>query len=101
MPPCPKCNATRWAGQPHVCKDAVHNSVDNVNHPPHYTSHPSGVECITVVEHLSYNLGNAIAYLWRAPHKGNLQEDLDKAIWYIKREKTRLSTPDADALNDD
>lgn len=35
-------------------------AVDLVNHPPHYTNHPSGVECITVVEHMGFNLGNAI-----------------------------------------
>jgi hypothetical protein len=33
-----------------------------VDHPKHYTAHPSGVECITVVEHMSFNVGNAIKY---------------------------------------
>lgn len=62
---------------------------DLVNHPPHYTSHPSGVECITVVEHLSFNVGNAIKYLWRADEKGAPIEDLQKARWYIDREIQR------------
>lgn len=39
---------------------------DNVNHPKHYTSHPSGVECITITEHMTFNAGNAMKYLWRA-----------------------------------
>ena len=62
---------------------------DPVNHPSHYTSHPSGVECITVTEHMGFNLGNAVKYIWRADLKDNAMEDLDKAEWYIKREKLR------------
>ena len=59
---------------------------DPVNHPKHYTSHPSGVECIDVVEQYPFNIGNAIKYLWRAGLKGDLVEDLKKARWYIDRE---------------
>ena len=65
--------------------------MDNVNHPPHYTSHPSGVECIQITEHLSFCLGNAMKYIWRAGEKGGKEkmvEDLKKAIWYIERELT-------------
>lgn len=62
---------------------------DNVNHPKHYTSHPSGVECITVTEHMNFNVGNAMKYLWRSDHKNGL-EDLKKAAWYIEREIKRL-----------
>ena len=56
---------------------------DAVNHPKHYTSHPSGVECIEVVRHFPFNLGNVIKYLWRAPLKGATLEDLKKARWYL------------------
>jgi hypothetical protein len=59
---------------------------DLVNHPKHYTSHPSGVECIQVTEHMGFNLGNAMKYIWRADEKGNAVEDLRKAVWYINRE---------------
>ncbi len=59
---------------------------EKVNHPPHYTAHPSGVECITVVEHMGFNLGNAIKYIWRADEKGAPLDDLRKARWYIDRE---------------
>ena len=62
---------------------------DPVNHPKHYNCHPSGVEAITVVEHMSNNVGNAIKYLWRAGHKNGL-EDLRKAAWYVNREIERL-----------
>jgi hypothetical protein len=63
---------------------------ESVNHPAHYTSNPSGVECITVVEHMSFNIGNAVKYLWRAGHKNGI-EDLKKAAWYVNREIERLT----------
>ena len=66
---------------------------DDVNHPAHYTSHPSGVECIVVAEHMTFCAGNAIKYLWRAGLKGNGAkhiEDLKKARWYVDREIARL-----------
>lgn len=57
-----------------------------VNHPRHYNAHPSGIECIDVVEHMSFNVGNAVKYLWRADEKGAALQDLKKAAWYIQRE---------------
>lgn len=60
-----------------------------VNHPPHYSGHPSGVECITVVEHMGFNLGNAVKYIWRADLKNDAIEDLQKARWYLDRELKR------------
>jgi len=62
-----------------------------VNHPRHYTQHPSGVECIQITEHMSFCLGNAIKYVWRADLKGGL-EDLEKAKWYIDREIQRIKS---------
>lgn len=62
---------------------------NNVDHPAHYNAHPSGVECIDIVEHMSFNVGNAIKYLWRADEKGRPIEDLEKAAWYIRREIER------------
>ena len=68
---------------------------DPVDHPSHYTSDPSGIECIQVTRHRNFNIGNAIKYLWRAglkdpadPHKHI--EDLKKAVWYINDEIDRL-----------
>ena len=58
---------------------------DAVNHPKHYTQHPSGIECIQITRHMGFNLGNAMKYLWRADLKNGL-EDLRKAIWYIEDE---------------
>jgi len=62
---------------------------DPVNHPPHYTAHPSGVECIQITEHMGFCLGNAIKYIWRADLKDNAIEDLQKARFYIDREIAR------------
>jgi len=70
----------------HDIKDMADDSgVDIVNHPPHYTSHPSGIECIQITEHMSFLMGNAMKYLWRADLKNGV-EDLEKAAWYIQRE---------------
>jgi hypothetical protein len=62
---------------------------ERVDHPAHYNAHPSGVECITVVEHMGFNLGNAVTYIWRADEKGAAIEDLRKAAWYVNREIER------------
>ncbi len=63
---------------------------DPIN-PPHYTQHPSGIECIQITEYFNFCLGNAIKYIWRAGQKGNAIEDLKKAEFYIKREIGRLN----------
>lgn len=59
---------------------------DVVNHPPHYTQHPSGIECIEITRHMSFNLGNALKYIWRADLKGSTIEDLKKAVFYLQDE---------------
>lgn len=62
---------------------------DPVDHPAHYTSHPSGIEAIQVTEHMGFCLGNAVKYIWRADLKADALEDLRKAAWYIQREIER------------
>lgn len=59
---------------------------DEVNQPSHYTSHPSGIECIEITRHHDFAIGNAIKYLWRAGLKNsdNEVQDLEKAAWYIQ-----------------
>ena len=74
--------------------DIVQN-VDMVNHPPHYTSDPSGVECIEITRHRTFNVGNAIKHLWRAGLKGDdskTVEDLRKSVFYINDEIARLES---------
>ena len=83
---------------------------DNVNHPKHYTSDPSGIECIDITRHRNFNIGNAIKYLWRAGLKEDKDrklidkqvEDLNKAIWYLVDEIHRLGgrcTVKTDSIN--
>jgi hypothetical protein len=81
-PPC------SWVEQD-LCSACAPQEADLVNHPPHYTAHPSGVECIEITEHMGFNVGNAVKYLWRADEKGNALEDLRKAAWYVDREIQR------------
>ena len=72
---------------------------DSVNHPAHYNSHPSGIECIEIARHHNFNIGNTIKYLWRAGLKSEEGmedndkqiEDLNKAIWYINDEIKRIT----------
>ncbi len=64
--------------------------VDMVNHPPHYNKHPSGIQVIEIIEGMNFpNLANVVKYICRAPHKGREREDLEKAIWYLNRERDR------------
>lgn len=65
---------------------------DPVNHPSHYTWHPSGVEVIQITEHMNFCLGNAIKYILRSDHKKDQIQDLEKAVWYINREIERLKS---------
>ena len=60
-------------------------SHDAINHPEHYISHPSGIECIEVTRHMSFNAGNVIKYLWRNGLKDGEPslKDLKKAAWYL------------------
>ena len=59
---------------------------DPVNHPAHYKA--GGIETIDFIEakKLGYNLGNVVKYITRADLKGNRKQDLEKALWYLKRE---------------
>lgn len=85
---------SRWV-QTHFIKldviDKDSKKEDKIN-PDHYKSHTSGVECIQVTEHMTFNLGNAIKYIWRNGLKSTetCDDDLKKAIWYIERELKRI-----------
>jgi hypothetical protein len=62
-----------------------------VEHPAHYNQHPSGVECIDIVRHMGFNLGNVVKYVWRAGLKDQEPtiQDLEKAAWYLQDEIAR------------
>lgn len=69
--------------------DSVVREDNPVTHPSHYTQ--GGIECIDAMV-AAYGkeavevfcLLNAFKYLWRTEHK-NGNEDLEKAIWYLKK----------------
>jgi hypothetical protein len=65
---------------------------EQVNHPKHYTEHPSGIECIDITRHYNFNIGNAIKYCWRMGLKDNNSsiQDLKKAIWYLEDEIKKI-----------
>lgn len=87
--------------------DALRQEGGAVVHPKHYNSHPSGVECIAIVEHMTFNTGSAVKYCWRAGLK--VEEgtaltvdaadaealarikDLEKARWFLSREIEKLT----------
>lgn len=66
--------------------EMIEPKADPVNQPAHYKY--GGIETIDFIEakELGYNLGNVIKYITRADHKGNRKQDLEKALWYLKRE---------------
>ena len=76
----------------------IGKNCDSVNHPKYYNSNPSGVECIDIVRHMNFNIGNAVKYLFRnglkheegKDDKIKQIEDLQKAIFYINDEIKRL-----------
>jgi hypothetical protein len=65
----------------------------NPINPQHYRNHESGIEAIEITEHMDFCLGNAFKYLFRCGHKGNRLEDLEKALWYLKRARSRRTNP--------
>lgn len=66
---------------------------DKIN-PSHYKAHPSGVECIQITEHMNFNLGNAMKYIWRSGMKDATVQELSKAKWYLEREIQRIQNGD-------
>ena len=54
-----------------------------INTPPHYNSHPSGIEIIEITRLLGFALGNAVKYVARHGEKENALLDLGKGQWYL------------------
>ena len=78
---------------------APQKKVDSrVEHPSYYNAHPSGVECIDIVRHYNFNVGNVIKNLWLhglkreegMNNKAKALEDLRKARFYLDDEIKRL-----------
>ena len=74
-----------------ITPEPVNEKYEKVNHPKHYNSHPSGVECVDIIKYMDTPTGNVIKYLWRLglkPEEGYTQfekdlEDAEKARWWI------------------
>lgn len=91
------CQSLEGADTPAIARDAWNEiqlerlddqptaCTDMVNHPPHYTAHPSGVEYIDVAEHLPFCLGSAFKHLYLRNAGGNPVENIDEAIWHVNR----------------
>lgn len=62
--------------------------MSNINHPSHYGGENNPYEVVKVIEdwglHRDFYVANAIKYIARAGKKGDIIEDLNKAIWYLK-----------------
>ena len=81
----------------------VSDTIDSVNHPPHYAS--GNIEVIEAIHDwkLGFPLGNAVKYIARAGKKNpdKYVEDLEKAIWYIRWElNTKKSKAEMKRPND-
>jgi hypothetical protein len=82
----PECE---FSGQP--VYDDIESGFDPVDRPAHYNQ--GGIECIDAIESMvtgmdsfeAYCAGNAVKYIWRAAHKGQKEQDIKKAIWYLNR----------------
>lgn len=57
---------------------------DPVNHPSHYTSHPSGIETYDLIRDLPFGPASAVKYVVRHRLKGNPAQDLKKALWNLQ-----------------
>jgi hypothetical protein len=72
-----------------VAPDSQPADSSAVDHPPHYGGKDNPFEAIKVIEawKLDFHVGNAVKYLSRAGKKDPTKEieDLEKAIWYIRR----------------
>ena len=80
---------------------------DEVNHPSHYNQYT--FEAIDIIDEVApkypievaMEIGNAIKYLLRAPFKGRLIQDLNKAVWYINRAIDNLEKSEKYDYEDD
>jgi hypothetical protein len=78
----------------------VQKEESSVNHPAHYNF--GKIEVIDFIEdkNLNFHRGNAVKYICRAGIKDKSKEieDLEKAIWYLKREIKRLQDEKIDSF---
>ena len=73
-----------------LVKEKVVNKM--VDHPQHYGGKGNKYEAIKVIEawDLGFCLGNTVKYISRAGKKDDTVQELEKALWYLKREIKKL-----------
>lgn len=78
--------------KPKLSKAQLDEIDQKVSHPSHYTSGSANcpkcgynIECVDIVEHLDFLLGNVVKYVWRAGKKDTRLQDLKKIAWYANR----------------
>ncbi len=90
----PACPLHACVKRPVIAVGTTGHEIDpnGVNHPRHYNIHPAGIEAIDVIEHMTANVAFVFKHLWRAGLKEGeaTLKDIDKALWYLKRERERL-----------
>jgi len=78
----------------HIQPGRGNKTTEAVNHPKHYGGEANPYEAIKVIEawDLDFCLGNAVKYISRAGKKDASKEleDLNKAIWYLKRRAEQI-----------
>lgn len=85
----------RWVSAESLSVDIYYGSSisrggsDPVQSPSHYDL-PGGIQVIDLIRGESFLRGNALKYIFRAPHKGNELEDMKKSREYINWEIERL-----------
>ncbi len=90
---CGQCGVVKRS---HDLSDHPWVPYETVDHPAHYNNSPARckhghqIECIDVVQWMTFNQGNAVKYLWRMFDKGDPAENLRKAIEYCQFEIGRL-----------
>ena len=70
-------------------------SDDSAVSPNYYKGFTNGAQPIDITEHLTGNAAQAVQYLTRACRvdgvvKSDPIEDIDKAIWFCQRERSRM-----------
>jgi hypothetical protein len=82
---------TKALWQPPAMVPMPEPTTDNVNEPTHYKI--GGIETIDFIEakSLNFHLGNVVKYVVRADHKGDREQDLLKARWYLNREIAKFT----------
>lgn len=80
-----KCGACENEWNEYITIAIKASENDAVSHPKHYANGmTTEVECIMFTRWMSFDLGNAFKYIWRAGHKDNFIQELDKALWYLE-----------------